>query len=300
MKNTTLKNKLNKLIENTSKNKLIKTLNYNNKTIGFNTLNKFLNTKDIYEWLNNGHYDFKYNSEVYLLKLCKIFEISSKELELEINKARKKINYINNSQTNLKFSLTVRTKWSRTVESITVLSLAGNSLRNLNISKDELYNLNELEELSLVKEKIKEHYLKYKNIVPIFGKVEYFKYISNFNKIYRFKIIENKIEELKNKNYYFRIIENYEYLIKEILKVNNSIENKNNINIEIDNLYLSNNLIGFIKKIFYIYLNENFYYDYLTDKEIINEINLFLSNLTRLLNVDLKYLNVELKREYLT
>jgi hypothetical protein len=186
---TTLKEELNynllKEIKSSKNQKeLIKKLEYKNSKIAIKTINKFIETKDIYDWLNNGHYDFKYNSEGFLSTLCILFELDSQECILEINEVKNKIKYINEYNES-KFNLKVQTKWIRTNESITILSLIGNSLLNININPSELYGLSDKEELNLVFEKIKLFNKKNINGLSIFGKIEYYKYQNNYGETRR-------------------------------------------------------------------------------------------------------------------
>jgi len=230
MKNTTLKTKLTCCIQNQDNQILIKELGYQNFDKGMNTLNKFIETKDIYEWLNNAHYDLVNSSEGLLSKLCLYFDLINDNTILEIEDAKKKIKFLNEFNKS-EFSITIQTKWIRTNESITMLSIAGSSLKSIRIDKEKLYGLTEEQELEFVKSTLKEHYKKHEGKITIFGNIEYYKYTSNFGKIYRLKITEPGLVVMLSKtsitnDFYFKIIENYKYYVEEVFKIDKEYINK--------------------------------------------------------------------------
>ena len=87
--------KLHKLIKqklsNASEDTLLKNMGYQSLKIGKRTLEYFLNQKDIFEWLKNGHYDLKYSSESFVIALSKALSIPAEEYLPKIQKAREKI-----------------------------------------------------------------------------------------------------------------------------------------------------------------------------------------------------------------
>jgi hypothetical protein len=230
MKNITLKTTLDNCINKNSKEELIKTLEYNNIEIGLKTLAAFLAAKDIYEWLNSGYYDLKNGAEGFLSQLCAYFDLLTNENVEEISAVKDKIRYIN-TYNNSSFKLEIVTTWIRTVESITMLAIAGRSLKYLNIDKRLFYGLTPEEEMKLVEDKILEHYKNCNGITPIFGEVKYYKYTSEYGKTYRIKInnYKNKPEIIPksiSNTFYFNIIENYKTSLEEIFKIDKLILDK--------------------------------------------------------------------------
>ena len=298
-KKHTLKHALNQKIKNTPKIKLLKILKYNNEKIAFKTIDKFLETKDTYEWLNNGHYDFKYTSEGFLSQLYVEFELYTPEFDLEINEAKKKIKYLTEYNKS-NFYIKVQTKWVRDGESITILALVGNSLSYISVNKEELYGLSEEKELELVKEKILSFNDKHKGVVPIFGKIEYFKYNSNYGKTKRIIVNEkNEIEILSNTSisleFYFNIIENYSYSFKEVFQVD-----KYTLASQLD-LFKNKKIILYdlLINLFREYLQSKYYIEILTNKEKEREIKSFIGRVYNLIGKRFNFIFHTLKQQLL-
>ena len=69
----TIKQKL----ERANHDELLKNMGYHNLKAGHKTLQKFLEIDNIYLFLKNGSFDFKYNSEEFLQHLLKALDLTS-------------------------------------------------------------------------------------------------------------------------------------------------------------------------------------------------------------------------------
>jgi len=212
MKNSALKNILNNHIQLTGIKYIYNNSKYNGIKKCENMVTIFLNSKSIYDWLSNSSFDLVYSSETFLNELCILFNIKE-ELLSEISEAKNKISYISGNNISI-CKVEVQYKWFRTTESITMLSLVANGLTNIYLKKEELYQLTEEEEYSIIKQKILFFHNRYKGFAPIFGKIEYYLYTSSIGKIIRLYINEaSTIEKLSNTDivneFYFKIIEQY-------------------------------------------------------------------------------------------
>ena len=70
---------------------LLKKMGYNNLKIGEKTLQAFIDSRSIYEWLKDSHFDMKYGSEKFLIALGENLEIPHVLLNEEIKKAKDRI-----------------------------------------------------------------------------------------------------------------------------------------------------------------------------------------------------------------
>jgi len=69
---------------------VIKQMGYGSLKVGSKTLKDFLNSKNVYEWLKEGHYDLKYASEPFVWKLVEVLGIPTDIASTDIEKAKKR------------------------------------------------------------------------------------------------------------------------------------------------------------------------------------------------------------------
>jgi len=175
MKNS-LKNKIHTQINKIGYNEIVIKLNYSSKEKAKKSLDKFLNTKTLYDWLKNGHYDLKYNSKTFLDKLCETTNIKDINLLSEIEVQKNKIDTLNSLETPYIIS---NVDWKRTSEPIFVLSFLI-SKKNFNIDKEIVYGISKEKERIEILKILKKHYKKYNGVLPIFGSIKSYFYIDLF------------------------------------------------------------------------------------------------------------------------
>jgi hypothetical protein len=73
-----------------SQDSVIKQMGYGSLKVGRKTLKAFLNSKNIYEWLKQGHYDLKYASEPFIRKLVEALGTPRDIATVEIEKSKKR------------------------------------------------------------------------------------------------------------------------------------------------------------------------------------------------------------------
>ena len=151
---------------------LLKKLGYQNLQLGEQTLNAFLDSKSIYQWLLEGYFYFKYNSESFLKKLSSILEIPSEEVEAEIKKDKEHVNTIKSMKQPYSF---VNTNFKRTSEPIFALAFMENK-RRVFFEKEELYNKSDEVILELVGQTIKQHYIDNNDELKLWGLIENYIY----------------------------------------------------------------------------------------------------------------------------
>ena len=167
-----------------SQDNVIKQIGYRSLKVGRKTLKSFLNSKNVYEWLKEGHYDLKYASEPFVWKLVEVLDISLDSARVDIEKAKKRYRALSLMKDPY---LRAETNFKRNRQSIVALMLVSSKSR-IDIHKESLvYKTNE-EIFENVEKRIKKHYYEYKGELPLLGKIEYYLYDHVDGKTYRFTI----------------------------------------------------------------------------------------------------------------
>lgn len=187
-----LKGILNQKIKDASIEDLKQKLDYQSTKKLEKSLNKFLKTETIYEWLNSGFYDLSNNAEQFLIKLCKALEISNIELQKELD------NCINKKTEIEKFKdayIFVNTNFKRKSEPIFALAFL-ESKRRISLYKNEKYLFKSRNEiLNIISNEIIKHYIFNNGKLVVWGDiVNYELYL--FGNLYTFtkdgKLINEK------------------------------------------------------------------------------------------------------------
>jgi len=182
-----IKQKLSKKSEDT----VIKQMGYESLKVGRKTLNTFLNTKNVYEWLKEGHYDLKYASEPFLWKLMEVLDIPLDFARTDIEKAKKRYRTLSAMKDPY---LRAETNFRRNGEFIFALMFASAKAR-ISIHKESLVYKSDEDVFKKIGKKIRNHYKEYKGDLPIFGKIKYYLYDHTDGKTYRFTIDGNLFSE---------------------------------------------------------------------------------------------------------
>ena len=175
---------------------VIKQMGYSSLKVGCKTLKAFLNSKNVYEWFKEGHYDLKYASEPFVWKLVEVLDISLDIVRADIEKAKKRYKVFSAMKDPY---LRAETNFRRNGEFIFALMFASAKAR-IPIHKESLVYKTDEEIFTSVGQKIKKHYAEYKGEIPVLGKIKYYLYDHTDGKTYRFTIdgkLFNENNEIK-------------------------------------------------------------------------------------------------------
>ncbi len=161
---------------------IAKQLGYNSTKTASKTIQSFLDTKNIYDWLNNAHYDLKYTSIGFFNKLCHIYKIDEEDINNELQEYEKIKAEIKKHQYS---SIFVNTNFKRKNEPIFALAFL-ESKRNIRLDTDILLFKTDDEILDLVSEVVKQHYVKNSGGLAIWGNIVNYVYHNSDNKRYIF------------------------------------------------------------------------------------------------------------------
>ena len=168
----TLHQQIKKQVSKISAEELLKKMGYQNPGIGRKALKSLCDAPSIYEFLKEGHFDFKYGSEDFLRKLGEVLDIPQELLENEIAKDKNRIGAIAKMEQPYIF---VNTRFRRNNEPIFALALMERT-RNIQIDKELLFEKNKSEILGLVSQMIQEHYAETDGKLPLWGKIHNYIY----------------------------------------------------------------------------------------------------------------------------
>ena len=173
------------------KNSLIQALGYNKIEKGYKTLEAFLDAKSLYEWIKEGHFDFRYSAEEFLLAVAKECSFDEKQIAQEIEKAKKRQIEIAKLQTPYIF---IDTNFKRTTQPIFVLAFS-EGLRRITLDKEDLYDLSKEERLSQVAKLVAKHYKKSGGEITVWGKIHAYNFHDIDGAIYIYDTEGNLIEK---------------------------------------------------------------------------------------------------------
>ncbi len=172
----TLFNQIANKLRITSKEKIVKQMGYNSTKKGLETLESFLTKKDLYSWLNSGHYDFKYSAKVFFKKLCKVLYLSDEDVKIELENQEVLYAEITKFKDSYIF---VNTNFKRINQPIFALAFC-ESLRRFKLPVDELVFKTKIEILEVVSNTVQSHYKISNGEIGIWGKIV--NYIFHLNK----------------------------------------------------------------------------------------------------------------------
>ena len=166
------------------KDDLSKKLGYSKQVKFEETLNKFLQFLNIYQWFEKGYYDLVNNAEDFFIKLSKALNIE----DSLINRELKEINLYKQEVEKFKDSyIFVNTNFKRKNEPIFALAFCENQ-RRISLYKKENLLFKTIDEIfKILSKEIKEHYLQNEGNLNIWGKINSY-HVHLFEKIYVFDI----------------------------------------------------------------------------------------------------------------
>lgn len=86
-----IKNIINSKLQKVSVDEVIAKLGYPSNKKAIKALDKFINSKTLYDWLHCGFYDFKYTAVDFFKKLCSILNIEDSIIHIYQDKRKWKM-----------------------------------------------------------------------------------------------------------------------------------------------------------------------------------------------------------------
>ena len=176
-----------------SQESVIKQMGYSSLKVGRKTLKVFLNTKNVYEWLKEGHYDLKYASEPFIWKLVDVLGIPLDIASTDIEKAKKRYQTLSLMKDPY---LRAEANIDRSRVSFFSAMLAFSKGR-IDIHKESLVYQSNKEVFTKVGKQVLMHYKEYGGELPVLGKIKYYLYDHTDGNTYRFTIEGKLINENK-------------------------------------------------------------------------------------------------------
>jgi len=179
----------------TPKSEIVNKLGYASGKKALKTLDKFTNSKDLYNWLHSGFYDFKYTALSFFKKLCEIIDIDKEIVDkalLDDKKYHAELERFKDS------FIYVNTNFKRKGETIFSLAIS-ESQRRLKIPVENLLFKSESVVLNSASDFIVKHYTTTKGDTGIWGKaVDYvfhhngskYNFDTKGNRIYNIDVLE--------------------------------------------------------------------------------------------------------------
>jgi len=179
-----------------SQESMIKQMGYSSLKVGSKTLKAFLNTKNVYEWLKEGHYDLKYASEPFVWKLVEVLGIPQDIANTDIEKAKKRYQTLSLMKDPY---LRVEVNIDSSRVSFFSVMLAFSKGR-IEIHKESLVYRSNEEIFVKVGERVQKHYKESKGELPVFGKITHYLYDHIDGNTYSFSVKGKLLEDSECKN----------------------------------------------------------------------------------------------------
>jgi len=160
----TIKNQL----TNISHKNLLKAMGYNNLEIGRKTLQSLLDAKDIYSWVKDGHFDLRYTSKQFIIKLCEILEVSDIDYEVILDQYEQRARKISSESLSYIY---VNTNFKRKNEPIFALAIMEHA-RRVELDKEMLFDIKKEEVIAYVSKLVHEHYQESKGSLMLWGPIQ--------------------------------------------------------------------------------------------------------------------------------
>ncbi|MEA2091327.1 MAG: hypothetical protein U9O83_03050 [Campylobacterota bacterium] len=179
-------------LETSSSEELIQKLQYSSIKRGLKTLEAFLAYENLHSWIHSGYYDFKYTAVEFYEQLAKALNISSEDINSELQKQKKYQREVDKFKNCYIF---VNTNFKRTTQPIFALAISESS-RRIQIKAEKLVFKKDTEILAIVSDIVKAHYEQTQGVVGIWGKIVNYVYHHSDNKSYKFDIDAKEIENI--------------------------------------------------------------------------------------------------------
>ena len=174
----TIKAKLNK----TSQDEVVSKMDYHSVEKGKKSINAFLRSQNIYDWLSSGHYDYKYTAEQFFVKLSAALNFDPKIVKSELEIFEKTVKEYE------KFTevyIFVNTNFKRASQPIFALAIM-ESFRYVLPNIEKLIFKSDKDVLDIISDFVASHYKVNKGELKIWGKIDIYIYHHYDGKTYTF------------------------------------------------------------------------------------------------------------------
>jgi len=186
-----LLNMIKEALSEISEEALLMNMGYNDPARSQETLQRFITTNNIYQWLKQGHYDLRYTSQEFLETLMReldLISIGKDELEryhrrLDAIREMKDTPYIH-----------VNTDLKRGERSHRTLFYMARE-KYITVDKERLALKNISEILSIIGKKVRVHYVVNHGKLRIWGRIEHYLYHHSDSSEYLFDTEGTLVEE---------------------------------------------------------------------------------------------------------
>lgn len=190
-----LLNKVRVCLENQHVNTIAQALGYNSIQKYQKKVQQFMQAKSLASWLRTPTYDFVHSSESFLIQLCTILNINTKECLSAINKAKTHNQMFACLQSGIMF---VHTDFVRTTQPIHILAACESQRRIAFTLADEFVTRSLYEKRAFFSKMIKKHYQLHNGILPLWGIIKCYSLYFD-KKSYRFNTNGEYIKHIANK-----------------------------------------------------------------------------------------------------
>lgn len=164
----TLIEQINQKLLTVSRIELLTAMGYQNLKKSQVRLQELLDAKDIYEWLDNTHYDFRYTNRTFIENLCKVLDVSEVDYVVIFDKYDERKRKLHEMHPAYIFAYTGFKRKSEPVIALCMLE----GKRRINIAKKLLFDKTEQEVHKLVSNLIQKHYKASNGELPLWGKIK--------------------------------------------------------------------------------------------------------------------------------
>jgi hypothetical protein len=179
-----------------SQDSVIKQMGYSSLKVGSKTLKAFLNTKNVYVWLKEGHYDLKYTSEPFVWKLVEVLDISLDIAREDIEKAKQRYRILAEMK---HVYLRAETNFRRN-GGFMLARMVASAKGRIPIHKESLVYQSDEDTFQKLGKMIRKHYKAYKGELPVFGKITHYLYDHTDGNVYNFSVKGELLENTDSKN----------------------------------------------------------------------------------------------------
>ncbi len=171
-------------LDKTSTIEVVLKMGYQKAEKGLKTMNAFLKSKSMYDWLSSGHYDLKYTAEQFVEKLCSTLDLAPNLLNDELANYEKTVKEYQKWEEAYIF---VNTNFKRQSQPIFALALMEN-YRLIFPNEEKLIFKSDKEVLAIISDFVSSHYQSNKGELKMWGKIDNYIYHHCDSKTYTFDI----------------------------------------------------------------------------------------------------------------
>ena len=185
-------------LKNIPHKELILKMGYQTEEKGLRTMNTFLKSKSMHDWLSSGHYDLKYTAEQFLEKLCSILNLAPSLLKDELVHYEKTVKEYGKFE---EVYIFVNTHFKRESQPIFALAMM-EYLRLILPDTAELIFKSDQEVFAIISDFVKIHFKENKGELKMWGKIDNYIYHHCDGKTHTFdksgNLVKNASEVFEN------------------------------------------------------------------------------------------------------